>query len=81
MMHPALALAALVAATTPVAPINPPHIFTPAMARSVVQLAEREVHAHHTAGIGIGIVEDGRVVYARGFGYANLARHIAFVPS
>ncbi|HUZ50896.1 MAG TPA: serine hydrolase domain-containing protein [Candidatus Dormibacteraeota bacterium] len=81
MMHPALALAALVAATTPVAPINPPHTFTPAMARAVVQLAERDVRAHNAVGIGIGIVEDGRVVYAQGFGYANLAKHIAFTPS
>ena len=81
MMHPALALAALLAATNPVAPINPPHTFTPAMGRAIVHLAEREVHAHHTAGMAIGVVEDGRVVYAHGFGYANIAKHIAFTPS
>ncbi|HVA33097.1 MAG TPA: serine hydrolase domain-containing protein, partial [Candidatus Baltobacteraceae bacterium] len=55
--------------------------FSPAMARSIDRLAEHSVHAGRTPGLAIGVIEDGRIVYARGFGFANLSKHIRFEPS
>ncbi|MGZ3521455.1 MAG: serine hydrolase domain-containing protein [Vulcanimicrobiaceae bacterium] len=49
-------------------------IFTSAQTRAVDRIAQDEIAAHSTPGLAIGIVEDGRLVYAHGFGYANLAK-------
>lgn len=61
-------LGAVVAA--PTAP--PPHTFSAQMARRVDDVATRVMREHGTPGLAIGIVEDGRIVYARGFGFADV---------
>jgi CubicO group peptidase (beta-lactamase class C family) len=50
------------------------HAFTGDMASRIDRLAQAEVGSNRTPGIAIGVVEDGRLVYARGFGYANVAK-------
>jgi D-alanyl-D-alanine carboxypeptidase len=52
----------------------------PAISARIDRLALSELRARRTPGIAIGIVEDGRVVYARGFGFANLASHSRMTP-
>lgn len=49
---------------------------SPAVAQRIDRLALDEVHAGRTPGIAIGVVEDGRIVYARGFGFAAIGRHV-----
>ena len=51
------------------------HVFTPAMSATIDRLAKSAVTTGSTPGIAVGVVEDGRVVYARGFGYGDLATH------
>jgi D-alanyl-D-alanine carboxypeptidase len=53
---------------------------TPAISARIDRMAKDEVHAGRTPGVAIGIVEDGRLVYARGFGFANLAKHVPMTP-
>ena len=43
-------------------------------------MAIDEIHAGRTPGIAIGVVEDGRLVYARGFGFATLSPHVPMTP-
>jgi D-alanyl-D-alanine carboxypeptidase len=50
------------------------HTFTSKMAAAIDRLARAEVTGGQTPGLAIAVVEDGRWVYARGFGYANLAK-------
>ncbi len=54
--------------------------FTPRMSAAVDRLARDEVHGGRTPGIAVGIVADGRIVYARGFGSANLKKSVAVQP-
>jgi D-alanyl-D-alanine carboxypeptidase len=54
--------------------------FTPQMAARITDIAEREVHSGRSPGLAIGVVEDGRTVYARGFGFANAAQNVRFQP-
>ncbi len=56
------------------AQVSPPRTFTPAQSRAVDRIAEGEIHAGSTPGLAIAIVEDGRLVYAHGFGYSNWAK-------
>ncbi len=44
------------------------------------QIGIDQVHAGRTPGIAIGVVEDGRLVYARGFGFATLWPHAPMTP-
>jgi D-alanyl-D-alanine carboxypeptidase len=60
---------------------SPERIFTAAMARQIDALGEAAVRDKRSPGVAIGVVEDGRVVYARGFGYANLAKRIRTAPN
>src|SRR5580704_9782010 len=69
-----LAAALALAAPASAQPV-PSHVFTPDMASRVDRLAQAEVTGERTPGIAVGIVEDGRLVYSRGFGYSNIARH------
>jgi len=48
----------------------------PSVAGQIDRLGKNEVHSGRTPGIAIGVVEDGRLVYARGFGFANVAKHV-----
>lgn len=68
---PLSALAQQPAATPPQAPPAPPP-FTAATARAIDAVARAEVHSGSTPGLAVGVVEDGLLVYARGFGYASL---------
>ena len=53
---------------------------TPSIADRIDRIAKDEVHAGRTPGLAIGVIEDGRLVYARGFGFATLVRHAAMTP-
>lgn len=74
-------LAALLAATTLVTPAPFTHSLTATMEHEIDDLGDRIVREKRSPGLAVGVVEDGRIVYARGFGYANLARHARFDPS
>lgn len=50
------------------------------MSSEITRLAENEVHSGRTPGLAIGVVEDGRLVYARGFGFANVAKNVRVQP-
>ena len=54
--------------------------FGAAAAAQVDRIALDQVHAGRTPGIAIGIVEDGRLVYAKGFGFATLSPHSPMTP-
>jgi D-alanyl-D-alanine carboxypeptidase len=44
------------------------------------RLALEEVHSGRTPGLAIGVVEDGQLVYAKGFGFATIVPHAAMTP-
>lgn len=52
----------------------------PPVAAQIDRLARNEVHSGRTPGIAVGVVEDGRLVYARGFGFANVSKHVPMTP-
>lgn len=56
------------------------HAFTPSMASEIDRIALDAVHNGRTPGLALGVVVDGKIVYARGFGYANLTNHDRFTP-
>ncbi len=71
-----LALACAALTLGPVAVAADPlgqHMLTPAMSAAIDKLGRGEVTGGQTPGVAVAVVEDGRWVYARGFGYANLA--------
>lgn len=55
----------------PQGPPSPPP-FTSAMAHAIDAIARDEVRSGTTPAISVGVVEDGLLVYAHGFGYASL---------
>lgn len=69
----AFVAAAISAAATPVFAAAP--AFSPAMAKRIDTIGKGEVVSGRTPGIAIGVVEDGRIVYAHGFGYGDLKTH------
>lgn len=63
------------------APAPPsPAPFTAAKARAIDAIARGELHAGTTPGMAIGVVEDGLLVYARGFGFGDLSKHVKATP-
>ncbi|MGA8535410.1 MAG: serine hydrolase domain-containing protein [Candidatus Tumulicola sp.] len=50
--------------------------FTPRMAAAIDRIAQDQIRAGLTPGIALGVVADGRIVYARGFGKANLNKNL-----
>jgi D-alanyl-D-alanine carboxypeptidase len=50
------------------------------LSAQIDSIALEQIHAGRTPGIAIGVVEDGRVVYARGFGFASLSPHAPMTP-
>ncbi len=75
------ALVIAVAASLPrPAPAEVGLTLAPSVAGQIDRLGKNEVHSGRTPGIAIGVVEDGRLVYARGFGFANVARHFPMAP-
>jgi D-alanyl-D-alanine carboxypeptidase len=72
-----LGLAAALALAAPAAAQPAPsHYFSSDMASRIDRLAQQQVTDERTPGIAVGVVEDGRLVYSRGFGYSNVARHL-----
>lgn len=70
-MHLLLSIAAAATVAVPTA--------APVDARrshAISAIAKGELHAQSAPGLAIGVVEDGLLVYAHGFGYADTARHI-----
>jgi CubicO group peptidase (beta-lactamase class C family) len=55
--------------------------FSAAKARAIDTLARAELHSGSTPGLAIGVVQDGLLVYARGFGYANVKTKRRVTPS
>ncbi len=54
--------------------------FTSATAHRIDAIVASEFSSHRTPGIAVGVVEDGRIVYARGFGVANLSHRVPASP-
>jgi D-alanyl-D-alanine carboxypeptidase len=54
--------------------------FTSATAHRIDDIVASEVRAHRTPGIAVGVVESGRLVYARGFGTASRSSNIPVGP-
>jgi D-alanyl-D-alanine carboxypeptidase len=48
----------------------------PAISDRIDRLALDEVHADRTPGLAVGVVEDGRLVFARGYGFATVTPHV-----
>lgn len=57
------------------------HTFTASMEHRVEDLGRYVVASKRTTGLAIGVVEDGRIVYAQGFGMADRRRNVRFDPS
>jgi CubicO group peptidase (beta-lactamase class C family) len=74
-------LAALLAAITPVTPASPTRSLSATIEHQIDDLGNRIVRDRRSPGLAIGVVEEGRIVYARGFGYANVAEHVRFEAS
>lgn len=55
--------------------------FSASMSRAIDAAARAEVHSGSTPGLAVGVVEDGLLVYARGFGYANIHPKRLVTPS
>src|ERR1700721_211619 len=53
---------------------------TPDIAAQIDTMARAQIHAGRTPGLAIGVVESGRIVYARGFGFADAAHRVAMTP-
>lgn len=58
------------------APAGQTGMLTAAQIRAIDNLALAEVHAGTTPGVSIGVVKDGLLVYGRGFGFADLSKHV-----
>jgi D-alanyl-D-alanine carboxypeptidase len=53
----------------------------PAVAGRIDDLAREQIHSGRTPGIAIGVVQDGKLVYARGFGFATInPHHVLMTP-
>ncbi|HEY5340277.1 MAG TPA: serine hydrolase domain-containing protein [Candidatus Aquilonibacter sp.] len=76
-----LALGALLAVTAPVTPAPLTHVFSATMEHQIDDLGRHAVQSGRTPGLAIGIVEDGRIVYAHGFGESNRETHARFAPT
>ncbi len=71
----------LLGATAPVATPAPlTHTFTATMEHRIDDLGARIVRDGRSPGLAIGVVEDGRIVYAHGFGYGDRSAHRPIDP-
>lgn len=55
--------------------IPTPVPFTESTAHAIDTIALAELHSGSTPGLAIGVVEDGLLVYSRGFGFSDLSKH------
>ncbi|HEX4013701.1 MAG TPA: serine hydrolase domain-containing protein [Candidatus Cybelea sp.] len=53
---------------------------TPAISDRIDDLAREQIHGGRTPGLAIGVVQDGRIVYARGFGFGTVGKHVPMAP-
>lgn len=56
------------------------HTFSATMQHQIEDLARHLVAEHRTPGLSVGVVEDGRIVYASGFGVADRATNVRYDP-
>jgi CubicO group peptidase (beta-lactamase class C family) len=56
------------------------HAFTPAQTQAIDRIALDAIHDGRTPGLALAVVGDGRVLYERGYGYADLTSHVRFWP-
>jgi CubicO group peptidase (beta-lactamase class C family) len=80
LLLPCGVLAQQPASPLPSAPPSAPP-FTAAKARAIDAIARAELHSGSTPGLAIGVVEDGLLVYARGFGYADVKAKRRVTPA
>ena len=71
----ALLPATAAAQSAPPAALQTPAPLTQAKIHAVDAIARAELRAGATPGLAIGIVEEGLLVYARGFGFSDLQSH------
>lgn len=71
---------AAAAQSAPPAQLQTPAPLTQAKIRAVNAIAQAELHAGATPGLAIGIVEEGLLVYAHGFGFSDLQSHARVSP-
>jgi D-alanyl-D-alanine carboxypeptidase len=76
----AFAFGALLGAVTATTPAPLTHQFTATMEHQIDDLGNRIEQAQRSPGFAIGIAEDGRIVYAHGFGLADIDRRQRFEP-
>lgn len=69
----ALGLAVLSAASPSPNAVPPSHTFTAKMANRIDDLGMQVRRDRRSPGLAIAVVEDGRIVYAHGFGYSDLS--------
>lgn len=77
-MLPCLALGVVVLAAATAVP--PSHTLTATMANRIDDLGRRIIAQHRTPGLSVAVVEDGRIVYAHGFGEADISTHRRVTP-
>ncbi|MEO6913206.1 MAG: serine hydrolase domain-containing protein [Candidatus Baltobacteraceae bacterium] len=53
-----------------------PHTFTADMTRQIDAIANGQVRADTTPGLAIGVIEDGRIVFAHGYGLRDAAQKL-----
>jgi CubicO group peptidase (beta-lactamase class C family) len=71
---------AATSSSTPAPPVQAVPSLPAPVVDGIDRLAIDQIHAGRTPGIAIGVVEDGRLVYARGFGFATLSPHAPMTP-
>jgi D-alanyl-D-alanine carboxypeptidase len=76
----AIAVGLLAQARPVTAPAQSTSTLPASVSAEIDRVATDEIHAGRTPGIAIGVVEDGRLVYARGFGFASLSPHAPMTP-
>ena len=63
-----------------VAPVSNPPRITPALIAEIDSLIQREMPVFDIPGAALALIQDGAVVYARGFGYGDVERGKPFTP-
>lgn len=55
--------------------------FTPATAGRIDDIVQTEISNGRAPGIAVGVVESGRIIYARGYGKASISRDLPVSPA
>lgn len=65
-------------------PVNPEYVARgdyESMKQYITQKIQYEMKKHKVVGLSIALVDDQRIVWAQGFGYADIAKNIAATPT